>query len=455
MKTDWWSCDGAGHASKSATPSHRLTASHPGPLALTRRSLLMGGTLAAVGWASNGVSALADLAINPGNNEPAGDVLVTIFLRGGADGLNIVPPYGEDAYHRNRPVLGVASPGDSRADAANRAIDLDGFFGFHPTLAPLVPLFHDGRIAVVHACGSGDQTLSHFEAMATMERGLASEATGTASGWIARHLTATEGGNRSPLRAVALSSMMPASLRGATSATAVNSLADFRLLLPESAQSTHQGDFRAMLKELYGVGKDEVSQAGRETLAVLDTLNRIDPEHYRAANGAVYPVSELGNGLKQVACLIRGHVGLEVACLDRDGWDMHYGQNLGGWMAAELTDVGKCLAAFHQDLGADMNRVTLVVMTEFGRRLQENKTLGTDHGHGSMMFAMGGGVNGGRVYRNWPGLEENQLDPPGNLKATTDYRDVLTEILARRMHNPNAAAVFPEFTPKPIGIARA
>ncbi len=472
MKPDWWSCNGRGDAHTnerrvSELRSHdaRLPTgdsdfrSHDSRLtthdsaAVSRRRVLLGAGLAAVAWAARSATALADVAVTRGQREPQGDVLVTLFLRGGADGLNIVVPHAEDGYHRLRPSIGLAAPKDYKAPLKERVIDLDGFFGLHPSMAALAPLFHEGRLAAVHACGSMDQTRSHFEAMATMERGLGNNATGTASGWIARHLSATQGANLSPLRAVALSSVMPDSLRGATDATAVSSLADFRLYLPDGHGDAPVDDLHQALKEFYGSGNDAIAHAGRETLAVLDTLNRIDPAHYKPANGAAYPNTEVGNGFKQVACLIKGRVGLEVACLDRGGWDTHVAQgSTAGLLAPQLEDISRSIAAFSQDLGAEMKCVTMVVMTEFGRRAYENQGLGTDHGRGSVMLLAGGGVVGGKVHARWPGLEEHQLEQPGDLKVTTDYRDVLAEILSKRVHNHNLAAVFPDYAPRPAGV---
>ena len=456
---NWWSCNGRGGKepaenveSVSYTPQ-LLHSSTP----LTRRSLLAGGALAAVGWAAKGATALADLTLNPGRREPDGDVLVTIFLRGGMDGLNVVIPHQEPEYHKHRPVLGIAAPNDSKAGLNQRALDLDGFFGLHPSLNPFQPLFKEGKLGIVHAVGSGDQTRSHFEAMSAMERGLFTDATGTSSGWIARHLTATAGRNNSPLRAIALSSIMPDALRGYLNASAVNSITEFRLDLPAGrAESAGNHAFQKALGELYGGGNDLMAHAGKETLGVLDSLNRLNPEHYRPANGAVYPEGELGKGLKQVACLIKGGVGLEVACLDKGGWDTHYVQGgTEGLQAGLLSDLSTSVAAFAKDLGRNLDRVTVVIMTEFGRRLHENNSLGTDHGRASCMFLLGGGVNGGKVHGKWPGLAESQLEPPGDLRVTTDYRDVLAEVLRKRVGNPNITPVFPGYSPNFHGIVRA
>jgi uncharacterized protein (DUF1501 family) len=470
MKIDWCSCNGAGFERVRNSCGEYSDASiqgEPQPAdeqvptvaipTLSRRQLLFGGALAATGLAAAGPSALADIAVRAGGHKAthnaSPNVLVTIFLRGGADGLNVVVPYGEDAYYRNRQTIGIAAPNDKRQ--TQRALKLDEFFGLHPALSDLHPLYENGSLGFVHACGSGDRTRSHFEAMSTMESGARDERSDSSSGWLARHLASTQADTNSPLRAVAFSSVMPDVLRGATNATALNSLNDFHLYLPDTSRSSaEKNDQREdvvhrALVQMYGDGRDEITEAGRETLSVLKTLNRLDPRHYQPSGGAAYPESELGNGLRQVACLIKARVGLEVACLDRGGWDTHIAQgSTGGWMAQQLDDVGRSLAAFTRDMGQDLRHVTVVVMTEFGRRLQENSGLGTDHGRAGVMMLLGGGVRGGQVFARWPGLEDAQLEPPGDLRSTTDYRDVLAEVLARRLRNNRLERVFLKHQPR-------
>ena len=448
---DWCFCDGAGGMEHQAARP-------------TRREVLRNGATAAVtGLAALGLaqgSALAQVALNPGATDEAGgtgrDVLVSIFLRGAADGLSMAVPYADDDYYRARPALALAAPakGTAVGDGKDgKSVRLDDRFALHPALAPLAPLFHDGTMAAVHAVGSGDQTRSHFEAMAAMERGLYTDAGREASGWLARHLlTTTPGtGAASPLRAVVFSNVLFDSLRGATDVSVLTSLSDFRLDLPRPELARN-------LAALYGGGSDAVATAGRETLAVLKTLERLDPASYRPANGAEYPGSSLGQGLKQTASLVKARVGMEVACLDRGGWDTHVGQGgATGWLAAQLDDVAKSVAAFVLDLGdAEMRRVTVLVQTEFGRRVRENSGLGTDHGRASALFVLGGGVNGGRVYGQWPGLKPDQLENPGDLRVTTDYRDVLAEIVAKRLRNEaGLPTIFPNTRPRYLGIVRA
>lgn len=447
MSHDWMFCDGNGGLDGHQKTSRMGISNGTTPqIAISRRNLLVGAGMGALLWAMKS-PALAQLAFDPKRKRP--NVLVNIFLRGGMDGLNAVVPYGDPDYHRARPSLGLGTPQDSTKTPADRVVDLDGFFGLHPELSPLLPLYREGRLALVHAAGSGDETRSHFEAMATMEHGMSAEATGTASGWLARHLQTTAADINTPLRAVAFTSVMPDSLRGATNATALESLADFRLA-SESEQSVR---FQVALHELYGSGNDAMSQAGRETLDVLKTLRTVEPGSYRPANGAKYPNSDLGKGLQQVAFLIKAGVGLEVAFLDKGGWDTHVAQSQ--LFSGQVQDLGVSLAAFAQDLGAEMSNVTTVVQTEFGRRVQENTGLGTDHGHGSVMFLLGGGVQGGRVHGRWPGLKVDSLDGPGDLQVTTDYRLVLAETLRNRLGNGRISEVFPSLQTAELGIVTA
>lgn len=443
-KQDWMFCDGEGRVGPFRPERAVEPVSAEAQIAISRRHLLVGVALGGLVWASRR-SALAQMAVSRPGTRP--NVLVNIFLRGGMDGLNAVVPYGEDDYHRARPSLGIAAPKDP--GKGDRSLDLDGFFGLNPALSPLLPLFRDGKLGLVHAAGSGDETRSHFEAMATMEHGMSAEATGTASGWLARHLESSAGDRNSPLRAVAFSSVMPDSLRGATQATALESLADFRL----AAGDEEEAQFRSALTELYGSGKDAIAQAGRETLEVLEALNRVDPRRYVPSNGAKYPDTDLGRGLRQVAFLIKADLGLEVAFLDKGGWDTHVAQ--AQLLSGHLDDLARSLAAFSQDLGNDLKRVTTVVQTEFGRRVQENTGLGTDHGHGSVMFLLGGGVKGGKVHGEWPGLKADALDGPGDLQVTTDYRLVLAEVLQQRCGNDRISEVFPNLSSKSLGFVSA
>ncbi len=419
-----------------------------------RRQLLVAGLSAGLGWFLGRTSALAQVAFQTDRTDRRGDVLVCLFLRGGADGLNMVIPYAEDAYYRNRPSLAIPAPNDRRRAVAQRAIALDGRFALHPALKPLHELFVDGKLAIVHACGSAEVSRSHFEAMSAMERGVAQAREGIGSGWIARHLLSAPRRGSSPLRAVAFSNVLPESLRGSTDAIVLQTLSDFRIAMPKTMGITRAEELQHTLRELYAAsGKDGARQAAQDTLRVLQSIQKIDLSAYKPSRQAVYPDTDLGRGLKQVAALIKAKVGLEVACLDRGGWDTHVAQgSTSGWMAGTLTDLAQSLAAFVRDMGDEMRHITLVAMTEFGRRVRENSGLGTDHGRASVMFVLGGGVQGGNVFARWPGLEPHQLEPPGDLRVTTDYREVLADLVRTRLANPNVSRVFPGFAPRRTGI---
>jgi uncharacterized protein (DUF1501 family) len=370
------------------------------------------------------------LAFASTQQAPRGDTLIVVFLRGGADALNMVVPYGDEAYHALRPTLRVTRPDD-----------LDGFFGLHPVLHPLLPAWQAGHLAVVHACGAPDESRSHFKAMELIERGVADEL-GPASGWISRHLTTLDTGNPSPLRAVGWHKLPQRSLRGAAPVSALRSLDDFHL----SGEPYGMAHVQTALTLLYA-GDDPLSVVGRETLEILETLQTLNPLNYQPTTDIPYPETEFGMGLRQIAMLIKAQVGLEVAAIDLGGWDTHFAQGGSeGLMANLMRELAQGLAAFHADLFDDAQRLTLVTMTEFGRRASENGSLGTDHGHGGLMLLMGGNVVGKKVHGTWPGLAEGQLVGPGDLAITTDYRDVLGEICLKRLNNRALEQLFPGYT---------
>lgn len=383
------------------------------------------------------------LAFAPKNRAPRGDVLVCVFLRGGADGLNIIVPHGEDAYYKARPQIGIARPDDSKADATNKALDLDGFFGLHPALSPLLPIFKGGQMTAVQATGSPDPTRSHFDAMDKMERGAPGVALN--SGWLGRHLESLDTGSSSPLRAVGWGSALQASLRGSISATAIKSIVDYHL----AGRTDAAKDMLSTLNNLYGGDDQSLKVVSDQTQAVLDMVTKINIASYAPANGAVYDKKDFDMALMQTAALIKAEAGLEVAAIDLGGWDTHQNEVID--LAKELTVLGTGLQAFHTDMGDLMKNVTVVVMSEFGRRIQENASGGTDHGHGNMMMVMGGHVANKPVIANWPTLAADKLTN-GDLTITTDYRDVLAEILSTRLNNPAVDAVFPDFKPTPRGI---
>jgi uncharacterized protein (DUF1501 family) len=389
------------------------------------------------------------LAFRPPNQaQAARDVLVCIFLRGGIDGLSAVAPYGEGAnYYDNRPTQRLTEPGSG----VGSAVDLDGFFGFHPALEPLKEVYDLGQLAVVHATGSIDPSRSHFDAMKFMEYGTPG-AKGTGTGWIGRHLESAAWQNDSPFRAVGMGAMVPNSLRGNITPLSLQSIANFHL-------RGREGELRRMqatLQELYSVQApaDDLGKQAAMVFQTVDMLQQINANGYTPSNGAAYPDDDegFGQGLKQIAQLIKAEVGLEVACVDLGGWDTHENQGtVDGFFNNHLNVLGRGLHAFYSDLQEYMPNISVVTMSEFGRRVSENASSGTDHGHGNFMFVMGGGVKGGQVFARWPGLAPEALSD-GDLEITTDYRDVLAEVIGGRLGNPALDQVFPNFTVSPLGL---
>ncbi len=377
---------------------------------------------------------------------PRKKILVAIFQRGAADGLNIVVPHGAQAYYGLRPTIAIPRPstaGDKREDAA---IDLDGFFGLHPSLAPLKRLFDQGHLAIVDAVGSPDPTRSHFDAQDYMESGTPG-LKATASGWMNRALPATAG-KPSPVRAVSLGPVVARTLAGRAPAIALQTITGFQV---------HDAAAASQFEQLYADSKDPaLCGAGRETFEAVALLESIQKQPYTPAAGAEYPRGRFGDSLRQIAQLIKADVGVEMAFADIGGWDHHVNE-LGaraseGQLANLLREYGQALAAFWQDLGDRMADVALVTMSEFGRTAHENGNRGTDHGHANCMFAMGGGLKGGKVYGRWPGLKADELYEARDLALTTDFRDVLGELVARHLGNPTLDGVFPGYRPKFLGL---
>lgn len=387
------------------------------------------------------------LVFSPTGQSANHDVLVAIFQRGGMDGLNAVVPYGEGSgYYDRRPTIAIPEPGNGYGSA----IDLDGFFGLHPSLAPLKDIFDAGALNIIHAAGSPDPSRSHFEAMEFMERGIPGDKS-TTTGWITRHLQSAAWQNESPFRAVGMGAILPASLRGEPSALALRSIADFHL----SGRQDQIASIQRTIAGLYSIQTPtdilDIKAAG--VFNTLDTMAHLAEQGYQPVNGAQYPESEFGFGLRQVAQLIKAGVGLEIACIDIGGWDTHeYQGGSDGTMAYLLNDFAQGMNAFYTDLQDEMGHITVVSMSEFGRTAGENASGGTDHGHGNAMFVMGGGVTG-TIHARWPGLHDAALDE-SDLAITTDYRDVLAEILVQRIGSTTLDHIFPGYTPTLPGIMR-
>jgi uncharacterized protein (DUF1501 family) len=357
-------------------------------------------------------------------------VLVVVFQRGGMDGLNVVIPFKDRAYYQLRPNIAVAEP----AAGDQRAIDLDGFYGLHPALAPLKSIYDKGQLAIVHAAGSPDNTRSHFDAQDYMEIGTPGIKT-TPDGWLNRYLNEQKIAD-STFRGVALGAQMPRMLAGAAPTLSLSSIEEFRL---------RNQSMTSALQKLYANSDDALLQKGANSL--FDAMARLRQiEAKIPASNASYPNGKLGAGLRQVARLIKADVGLEIAFAEIGGWDTHVNEGgATGQLANRLKELADSLAAFHQDLGDRLEDVVIVTMSEFGRTARENGNRGTDHGHANVMFAMGGRVRGGKVYGRWPGLASEVLYEGRDLDLTTDYRAVCSEVVSRHLGQRDLSRIFPGF----------
>jgi uncharacterized protein (DUF1501 family) len=403
-----------------------------------------GIALASVGVMMGAPSFLqrAVLAEGSGGRTPTGrrKTLITIFQRGAVDGLNMVVPHGESKYYALRPTLAVARPTKGASDR-EAAIDLDGFFGLHPALASLKPLWEAKRLAIVEAVGSPDNTRSHFDAQDYMEAGTPGVKS-TRDGWLNRYLQTKPDAQATPFRAVSLTQNLPRTLQGRAPALAISNLSDFTIRAGANSQSV-QGGFESLYDQS---AEDALRGTGRETFEAVNFLKRLNPAQYRPENGAQYPRGAFGNSLLQISQLIKAGVGLEVAFTDVGGWDTHVNEgNVRGQLAFRLQEFGAGLAALTTDLGARMDDVVVLTMSEFGRTARENGTRGTDHGHANAMFVIGNSVRGGRVYGDWPGLGDDQLYEGRDLALTTDFRDVFGEMAERHLGNANLKQIFPGY----------
>ena len=381
--------------------------------------------------------------------------LVCVFLRGAADTLNMVVPYGDDQYYRSRPTLAIPAPAaNQKNDMA--ALRLDDLYAFHPKLRPLLPAFNEGRLGIVQAVGTDNPSGSHFEAQDQMEHG---EAYGRiiGGGWLGRYLRTRGGVDLTPLSALAIGSTIPESLRGAPTASAIESIDEVQIKTPLSDTGAVSSVLSAMYRAEVGI----VSESGKTTLDLLKRVETLRGTEYKPEGGAVYADDSFAQGLKEVSRLVKASVGLDVACLDLGGWDTHFFQGGSSGQQAELIwQLASGLAAFEADLINYRDRVTTLVMTEFGRRVYENGSLGTDHGRGFAMLAMGQRINGGKVHGKWPGLAEEEspgsntlnIAGPSGLKVLFDYRSVLSEVLTNILGHRDVSQVFPNFHPEPVGL---
>ncbi len=404
---------------------------------ITRRAFLCNSALGVVGTAAL-PTFLTRAALGAESSATKNKRLVVIFQRGAADGLNIVVPHGERSYYAMRPSINIPR---------NSVIDLDGFFGLHPSMAAFQPIWKQGHLAIVHAAGSPDPTRSHFDAQDFMESGTPG-VKATEDGWLNRSLRSLpDDPQKSAFRAIALGPSLPRILSGKEPAVAVNNINDFGVGGKNPKATPIANTFEAM----YDQSVDSVLHGtGQETFEAVKMLKSADPARYTPAPGANYPGGRFGESLKQLAQLVKANLGVQVAFADIGGWDHHVNEgSTQGQIANVLREFSGSLAAFWTDLGDLAEDTVVVTMSEFGRTARENGNRGTDHGHANVMFVMGGPVKGGKVYGRWPGLEQSQLYEGRDLAVTTDFRRVLGEGVYRHLGNKNLEQVFPGFETRP------
>ncbi len=389
----------------------------------------------------------ADLGASTLNNDK---VLVCIFQRGAVDGLSMVVPHGDPFYYQNRQEISIARP--SQAAGAAGALDLDGYFGLHPSLAALLPLYQAGHLAPIQACGSPNSSRSHFDSQDLMESGV-DEPCGVQDGWLNRLVAACPEDSAHPrtaFDAVSMTSVIPRSLQGEEDALAIRDLDTFGLNGDAGAMLAGPSGTSNGFESMYGSAVDTVLHGtAKESFDALALLQQTRSAPYRPGNGAVYPDATFGRNLRQIAQLIKARVGVKIAFAEVDGWDTHANQgNDKGQLATRLKGFGDALAAFHRDLGDRMSEVVVVTMSEFGRAVHQNGNRGTDHGHATCFFTMGGSIKGGKVYGDWPTLAPDKLFQNRDLAVTTDFRDVFGEICARHfgVSSTDMAKLFPTYS---------
>ena len=363
---------------------------------------------------------------------PGHDILVCVFQRGAADALNALVPYADSDYPLHRPTIRVPDPGE-----LNGGIDVDGFYALHPALNPLKSIYDAGDLALVHATGVPHQIRSHFSAQNLIERGVVDK-NGPATGWLGRHLALSPAASNSAFRAISISGNVPVALIGALEPLAIDNLSDFGF-----DQDIIDAGYPQVLAEMFQSPAPFAGPAGA-ALAAMEELQAADLASIAIDNGAIYPPnSVLGGKMLQAAQLIKSQLPVEVVCVDSDGWDHH--ENLEFYIDQSLDELANVLNAFYTDMGGSMSRITVLVYTEFGRRVAQNGSLGVDHGTGSLAYLMGGGVNGGQIISDWPGLDVPNLEYGEDLRITTDLRSVISELLTKRLGGTDVDAVFPAF----------
>lgn len=410
---------------------------------MDRRLFLKNG---GIGLASFGLMAAAPeflhqfAAAQTKNSDSRRKMLVTIFQRGAVDGLNMIVPHGEAEYYNLRRTIAVPKPNQT-----DGAVDLDGFFGLHPAMKPLQPLWKSNQMAIVHSAGSPDNTRSHFDAQDYMESGTPGYK-GTRDGWLNRALQTSASKNDSPFRAVSMTSSMPRALYGKAPSVAMTNLSDFTIKAGLYTQDL-KGGFEGIYQEN---AKDTLGETGKETFEAVNFLKSANPAQYKPENGAVYPPTQFGRSMMQIAQLIKAGVGLEIAFTDTGNdirWDTHSNEGGGrGQLANFLGTFSQAIAAFATDLGKRMDDVIVLTMSEFGRTARENGSRGTDHGHGNAMLVLGNSVRGGKVYGDWKGLKPDQLNEGRDLAVTTDFRDVFAEVAGKHLGSKDLNSLLPKYS---------
>jgi uncharacterized protein (DUF1501 family) len=410
-------------------------------MTISRRVFVKGGGLALVSLGMDPLflarTVYGRLGRSPSLPVSPRRILVCLFQRGAVDGLNMIVPHGDRLYYAERPRIAI--PGTD-------AIDLDGYFGLHPELGALKPLWDNKSLAVVHAVGSPDATRSHFDAQDYMETGTPGVKS-TTDGWLNRYCRHDREHADTPFRAVAFGPQLPRILGGTAPSLAVDDLQAFGLRIPnEGARDRITRAFEE-LYERGGAATGLVASSSEEGFEAIQMLKRVNPARYGPEHGAEYPRGRFGRALLQIAQLIKADVGLEIAFADIGGWDTHVNQGAAeGQLATRLRELSQGLAALVRDLGDRMHHVVVLTMSEFGRTISENGNSGTDHGHATAMLALGGPVNGGKVLGRWPGLDAASRFDGRDLAVTTDFRDLFGEVLARHLGATDLRPVFPGHT---------
>ena len=420
----------------------------------SRRGFLKSGALALFASSIGGVPNFIARAANSNkivSPYKKNKKIVCIFQRGAMDGLMAVTPFTDENLRAARPSLFMSA---AKSSATTPLIDLDGRFGLHPSMKVFEPLFREKRLGIVHAVGSPNATRSHFDAQDYMEAGTPFNK-GTSSGWLNRAVGLLGHDAATPFQAVSITSSLPKSFYGDNAALAINNLQDFAIQMRGNPMAANMA--AKSFEELYDqTSSSLLNKTGKESFDAVKMLQKSDTKNYKPSNGAVYPQSQLGNALKQIAQLIKLDVGLEVAFTECGGWDTHYNQGAEtGVFARNVNDLSESINAFWMDMSAYQDDVTLMTMTEFGRTVKQNGTGGTDHGRGSCLFILGNDVNGGIVHGDMPSLAKENLADGRDVPVTTDFRSVFSEVADTHLKIHNDTVLFPEWDGKKIGVMKA